>query len=153
MQETTTRVPALVDALNTRLITAFAGSGVELVDGPPVDVDNLEPDVLSVGFPGPEGTAVDNDMERQQGLGNRYKETFEVHCVFSTTSGGGTMKARRDRCLWALGLIDTALKQDTGLGGVVDRAGLGSVMRWGQDQHPNGVTCDVVFSIVAEVLI
>jgi hypothetical protein len=153
MQETTTRVPALVDALNARLVAAFNGSGVQLDDGPPLDMDNLAPDVLSVGFPGPEGTAVDNDMERQQGLGNRYKETFEVHCVFSTTAGSGTMKARRDRCLWALGIINAALKQDTGLGGVVDRAGLGSTMRWGQDRHPDGVTCDVMFSIVGEVLL
>lgn len=153
MLETTTRAGVFVDALNARFATEFAGSRVRIVDGPPLDVTNLPTDVLSVGYPGPDGPSVEVDVERQDGLGNRLRELITVRCVFSTYAGDKQMKARRDRCLWALGLIDGALKADRGIGGVVDRSTLGPSLHFEQIQFAEGVTCEVYFSIVAQALI
>ena len=149
MDELPTRVPATVDALFTRLEAAFTGDGVLVLDGP-VTGSDIPDDVLVIGHPGGDGVSVSNDVTRVQGLGHRYAETFEIRCCFSSRTGSTNMKARRDRCYWALGIVEDALKQDRGLGGVVDLAGLGPSMQWGQEQHPDGATCDVVFSVVGK---
>lgn len=152
MEETITRVPALTDAFLARVKIVF-DEQVQIEDGPPVDMTTLADDVLSVGYPGPEGSSATSELTRQQGLGNRLQETIELFCVFSSRSGDLAMKDRRDRCLWAVGIVDAALKADRGLGGVVDNCTLGPTMRWGQDQHRDGATCDVMFSIAARVLL
>lgn len=149
-----TRVPAAVDALFARLTAGFDGDGVDVIDGPPISVAGLGEDVLSVGFSAPGGLAIDNELTKQQGLGGpRYAEVFQVYMVFSSVSGDTDMKARRDRCLWAIEKVQAALEEDVGLGGVVDSVALGPAMEWGQEQHSDGCTCAVGFSIVGSALL
>ena len=144
--DTTTRVPATVDALVERLTIAF-GSEALVLDGPRAAQD-LPPDVVVIGQPNTVGEAFNNDVTRTDGLGHRYVETFEIYCVVSSTCGDTDMKARRDRCLEMLAVVENALKEDRGIGGACDVAGLGPNMRWAQAQTKDGAVCDLAFSVV-----
>lgn len=150
-----TRVPAVVDALVTLLTEAFEDDGVAVIDGPPLDVRNLPADdVLVIGATGPDGLAVDNNLTKQQGLGPpRYLEVFEVFCIFSTVRGDTNMSDRRARCLWAMAKVQSVLEQSAGLGGVADQVTLGTAMSWGQEQHEDGATVDVMFPIAGAALL
>ena len=148
MEETTTRVPAVLDALVARMRTALAGQA-DVVDGP-VAAEGLSDTVLVIGWPGDDGDSVTNDITRAQGLGHRYEETFEVHCVASKVSGNLTMKDTRDAVKAILEAVSAALKADRALGGVCDLAGLGPSMRWAEAQTPDGSVCEVLFSVVGK---
>lgn len=146
MQETTTRVPAVIDALVGRMSEVLAGQ-VDVVDGP-VAAEGLSDGVLIIGWPGDEGDSVTNDVTRSPGLGHRYEETFEVHCVASLVSGDTGMKATRDAVKAIIDTVSAALKADRALGGVCDLAGLGPSMRWAEAQTADGSVCEVLFSVV-----
>jgi hypothetical protein len=154
MMKQPTRVPAMVAALFAKLREGFKDDVVDDIDGPPVTLAGLGDDVLSVGFSAPGGLSIDVQVEKQQGLGApRYAEVFQVFMVFSSVSGDTDLEARRARCLWALTKVQTILEADRGLGGVVDAVGLGPAMEWGQDQHEDGCTVAVGFSIVGSALL
>lgn len=148
MLPTTTRVPAVVDALVERA-TASRPGDADVVDGP-VAAQGLSERVLVIGWPGDDGDAVSNDITRAEGLGHRYFETFEVHCVASVVSGNTDMKATRDEALAIVNGVEALLKEDRGLGGACDQAGLGPSMRWAQAQTPDGSVCEVLFSVVGK---
>lgn len=143
-----TRVPAVVDALVTRARTLY-GDTAMVLDGPRT-AEDLPEDVVVIGQPNTGGESVTNDVERAEGLGHRYVETFEVYCVASSVGGDTDMKARRDRCLELVQLLEQGLKQDRGLGGVCDLVGLGPSMNWAQAQTPDGSVCEVAFSVVGQ---
>lgn len=147
MEQTTSRVPALLDALFARLTSAL--DGWQGFDGPPFGT--LELDFFSVGFPGVDGAAVTEDVQRTQGMGHRYTEIFEVQCLLSSQNGDANIKAARDRCHRALALVEAALQQDRGLGGVVDLCNFGPSMQWGAIQDESGATVEVVFTVQAKV--
>lgn len=146
MQPTTTRVPAVVDALVAR-VTELVGDTAFVLDGPRAAQD-LPEAVVVIGQPNTAGQSFSNDVERAEGLGHRYVEVFEVHCVVSVVSGNIDMKALRDRCHALLALIEQGLKQDRGLGGACDLVGLGPSMQWAQAQTEDGAVCEVAFGVV-----
>lgn len=148
MDATTTRVPEVVDAFVARMTTALDGVA-EVVDGP-VAAENLPEVVLVVGWPGDDGDAVSNTVERAQGYGHRYVEVFEIHCVASVVSGDVDMKATRDRAKAIVDAVSVALKADRALGGVCDLVNLGPSMRWAEAQTPDGSVCEVLFSVAGK---
>ena len=140
-------VPGFVDALIDRFTTAFATSMVSVEDGPPLNRQVVPGDVLSVGDQGPDGPAATSEVTRGLGLGIRRQETSEVFCTFTSTTGDAALAPRRAQCRWAVQQIDSALQADPILGGAVDKCELGS-LTWQQEQHPAGVTCRVVFTVL-----
>lgn len=138
----------MVDALVAR-VTELLGDTALVLDGPRA-AEDLPDNVVVIGQPSTAGESVSNDVERVQGLGHRYAETFEVYCVVSAVSGDTSMKALRDRCHAMIALIEQGLKQDTGLGGACDLAGLGPSMQWAQAQTEDGAVCEVAFSVVGK---
>ena len=144
MEETTSRVPAVIDALVTRLTGA---QGCQVVDGPRAAQD-VENDVVVIGMPDGSGEAVTSTIERAQGLGNRLNETFAIWGVISSFAGDVDIKPRRDRVAAIFADLDAALKQDRALGGVADIVGLGGDLAWRQAQTKDGAVCEVSFQIV-----
>lgn len=150
MDHTTTRVPAVIDALMARLTARL--SDTDVLDGPPRQQE-LQPDVVIIGYPGQDGLSWDNTLERQPGLGNRLAETFEINCIVSSISGDEAMKPRRDRCLQLLAQISDALQEDRALGGVCDVVTLGPSAPGTQAQTPDGSVCEVLFAITGKALL
>lgn len=146
MEQTTSRVPAVVDALFERMSDDL--TGWQGFDGPPFG--SLELDFFSVGFPDFDGSAIVGDVQRSPGMGHRYTETFEVRCLLSSQNGDEDIKAARDRCHAGLALVEAALQRDRGLGGVVDLANLGPSMQWAQMQTEGGATVEVAFTVQAK---
>lgn len=147
MDQTTTRVPAVVDALFARLTTAL--DGWQGFDGPPFGT--LELDFFSVGFPDFDGAAITADVERTQGMGHRYSEVFEIRCLLSSQNGDEDIKAARDRCHAGLAAVETALQEDRGLGGAADLVNFGPAMQWAQMQTEGGATVEVAFYVQGRV--
>jgi hypothetical protein len=139
--------PGLVEAILAQATTAFAGSTVLIEDGPPLNRQTVPGDVLSVGYQGPDGPAGTSEVTRGTGLGIRRQEESALFCTFTSTTGDTDMKSRRERCRWAVGVIDGALQANPTMGGAVDNCELASVA-WEQEQHPGGVTCRVIVSLL-----
>lgn len=143
MQDTTTRVPAVVDALIAAFTEALPNA--QVVDGPRT-AQELADDVVIVGQFSDAGS-VRSTQVRQQGLGSRPQETFTVQCVLSSWSGTPGMRARRVRAGEMLAAVDTALRADMTLGGVADNVTLGENIEWLQDQTNSGPVCEVAFEV------
>ena len=94
MQDVTTTVPAVIDAL-IAAATAAMPEGAQVVDGPRA-AQELASDVLIVGQFS-EGGTVRSSQTRAAGLGTRPAESFAVQCILSSWSGDPGMKPRRDR--------------------------------------------------------
>lgn len=149
MDAPSTRVPALLDALYARASEALPDW--QGFDGPPAS-QIVDFDLFVIGHPDFDGTAVVSDVQPTPGMGRgRFTETHEVRCILSSQSGDLSMKARRDHVHEALDALETALTQDSGLGGVVDTVTYGPSMMWAQTQTQDGATCEVAFSVVARV--
>lgn len=142
-----TRVPAIRDELFARLSAAM--TEWQCFDGPPAAVE-YEENVLVVGHQSTGGGfTVENEVTRQQGMGHRYSEVFEIGCVLSSTSGDEQVfSALRATLLGGLEQIEAILKADRALGGLCDLLGLGSGMNWVEESNRNGSTAEVLFSIV-----
>lgn len=152
MQSTTTRVPAFLDALDTRLRATLVADDWQVYDGPPAD-PNLDGDVFVFGIPDESGSAVTVSSERADGLDIRYDETLTVRCVLSHLTGDvDDMSGARTRVKSGVDIIDTALRQDRGIGGVVDLTHLGDEEDWRQAQTQDGLAVECAFTIVAKVL-
>jgi hypothetical protein len=150
MDAPSSRVPAVLEALLTRLNATMTPDGWQVFDAGP-GAEDLELDVLIVGFADFDGTAVSEDATRTQGLGHRYTETIEVRGMLSSERGDETVDEPRARCLAGLALVEDALTLDNGVGGVVDQAQLAGSRAWAQSQTPQGATCEVAFTIQARV--
>lgn len=136
----TSRWPAVVDAL----VTAATATTVETWDGPKTTgVDPLE--VIIVGGtedPADDGGDVDQEWA---GLGAKAKDehgTVTVAVIVQT--GDDSVKVNRDRAFVILGLLETAVRADPTLGGVVSGGWLNvSTVRIRQRSNENGTYCRV----------
>lgn len=155
MDATGSQVPAVLEALLTRLGATMTGlddpaDDWQVLDAGPGAID-VEPDVLIVGFADFDGTAVTANVQRSQGMGHRYTETYEVRCMLSSERGDEDVATPRARCVAGLALVEAALTTDNGVGGVVDQAQLAGAQQWAQAQTPQGATCEVAFTIECRV--
>lgn len=146
MESTTTRVPAVVDALVARL---RADLDCQVVDGPPAGQD-IQKAVLFVGYDAIGSQSITTSVERAQGLGHRYTETFQIACLIDVGSGDEVAKTVRDRAHVLFAGVDAALKTDRALGGVCDLVSLGPDVEWHQVQTEEGAACGVSFSVVGQ---
>lgn len=153
MRPSSSRVPAVVDALVTRLSATLGGTAgplgdVQVLDGPRA-AEDVRDDVLLVGVSG-EGVSSINATTRSQGMGGRLAESFEVQCLISSLSGEPGMKQRRDRAAAVFAAVDGALRGDQTLDGVCDQVMLGPDVAWVQAQTPQGPVCEVAFTVTGQ---
>lgn len=141
----TSTIPATIDAL-VALFTASL-SDVDVHDGPAV-VSNRA-DHLSVGYAGrdnPEAVSWEQTAAGIQRGAHPRDEVFFVNCVINSGSGDAVMSTRRTRAFAILGQVETSLRADPSLGGVVMTAQVadGSLL---QDLDENGMFAGLVFRI------
>lgn len=113
---TTPKFGAVIDAL----VTLVGTTSVEAVyDGPTVTRESVTEFVVIGGTEDPDDEPSSFD-QAWNGLGNRGKtETGEVTCAVLVGSGEQDVKPARDRALAILGEIETAVRLDPSLGGVL----------------------------------
>lgn len=113
---TTPRFGAVIDALATLARTT---STQAVYDGPVV-TSTLPPDFIVVGGtedPDDEPSSFDQSWN---GLGQRGKvEQGEVTCAVLVGTGNEDVKVARDRALAILGEVETKVRNDPSLGGVL----------------------------------
>ena len=140
----TTRVPDAVDALLAAFTAALPG--VQVLDGPRTEA-LLDNDVAIVGISASEDVPTVEVALTQTGLGPRQNEEFYVSCELSTWHGAPDMRTPRVRCGEMLAAIDTQLRADRRLGGVVLLATLGPTLSWEQRSSDDGAGCAVQFTV------
>ena len=141
----TSRFGAVVDAL-VSLIDATTVTHV--FDGPPHTADTLDEYVIVGGTDDPDDDAGEVRQE-WNGLGAGAKqETGEVTCAVLVGTGDDVVKTARDRALVVLGEVETALRADKTLGGVIV-SGWCSLAegRPSQRRNANGLYARVVFTV------
>jgi hypothetical protein len=130
------------------------GRKVEVVDGPPVNGQATEDDVLAVapGDPGEPGVIVDRIP--QNGLGRvAYLERSEVTMLISCVAGDTDMTARRARAAAIFDAVKRRVDADQVHAGLWDRLYLGPQEVWHHDQSPDGAIVWVGFTVIAEAVL
>ena len=143
MAATTSTIPACLDALVQAVRAALLG--VQVIDGQPVE--ELEPDVLMIGFTGQPGeAAVTSTLTREVYARSPDREQYDVACLASSWRGDTDPKVVRDRAFELVDAVTGVLADDQTLGGAVLRARLsaGSVI---PEQTTDGATCTVGFTV------
>lgn len=107
---------AVIDAL---VVLAETTSATEVYDGPTVTIPTAVDFVVIGGTEDPDDEPSSFD-QTWNGLGNRAKnESGEVTCAVLVGTGDDDVKTARDRALSILGEIETAVRADPSLGGVL----------------------------------
>lgn len=142
---TTSRVPAAIDALfeftKTAVIPLHTADEPEVgvYDGAPtVPVAEIPPDAIVIGGTIGEQLAVTGSREGPGGLASHDTEKFQVSVGISSVRDAGETKKARDRVAAIKALLETKLKADMTLGGVVNRARVGPTFAWDIRQVARG---------------
>jgi hypothetical protein len=145
----TTVLPALIDAIITTARTALPN--VDVYDGFGVTSDPAE-DVLLVGVDDPDA-ATDSfaGYARQEWAHANYTardEEGHVVCAASSWRGSGDAKAARDGAFATVAAVENALRTNSSLGlANVLWTSVGGRIALSQNQHDNGATAVVIFTI------
>lgn len=152
MMPTTSRVPAVMDAL----VAAFTDAlpDVAVYDGPtPGSTTDLPAALLVVGAPDTEGVCVTSTNSRAAGMGTRRQEVFFISCIVEAVTGAGTFAALRETVRGTLASVETVLTADVTLGQVCDEIGIGPDLRWAQVAAEDGVGVGVSFTVQGRALL
>jgi len=141
----TSRLGAVIDALVTQL---DAGTAFSVYDGYPVTTTPPADFVIVGGTDDPDDDAASLDQE-WAGLGKASRdETGQITCAVVSQSGGTDLKTHRDRVLVILGELETALRADPTLGGVVQSGWLHlTAGALNQQQNANGSRARLTFTV------
>ncbi len=145
----TSTIPAAIDAL-LALVRATADSNVHVVDGFPrfrlTDVD-----LIAVGGK-PEPTASGEQSAAGIGSGRRA-ENYTLRVTCSSSRGvGQSQKLVRDRAFALMGYVETGLRRDHSLGGIVLQAEIAGGVELNQS-HPETFGDDVVAEVLFDVAV
>ena len=142
---TTSRIPAVIDALVSTLTSAL--SGVTVVDGPLINVP--DGDYLTVGWT-PDGETTSGQQD-WAGLGNRARnEQIDVPCYCDSFSGSTAVSARRTAAFTLMAAAENAVRNDPTLGGAIPNPGWAQIGAYTerQEQTDAGLAVGVVFHVL-----
>lgn len=149
---TATAGPRVVDALY-ELFVAALGDDVEVVDGYAFSDANAAQ--LTIGISDrtdPNNTpAVRSTQEPLGGFGDQRQEFVTVVCRLTAYPSGSTLKSARDFLVTTLTTVDSAVRANRTLGGVVQDTRLGPDFELHQADGPAGDRLRYDFTIVADV--
>lgn len=144
---TTSRIPAVCDALVSTLRTAL-GSTATVYDGQWVTAPDSTQSYVTVGWT-PEGEGPSGEQD-WAGLGNRARdETGDIPC-YADAYGGDTndVAARRNAAFALFAACETALRDDPTLGGVVTFETQIGAYECRQEQTENGLEVGITFHVL-----
>jgi hypothetical protein len=148
------RLPAVIDALLALLAAAEPLAGVQILDGPPLRMADLEDDTIAVapGFEFQPGAV--STFESQNALGRAsYVERIEVGMTAASYSGEVNLKARRDRVAALLAAVKAVIDANQVRAGAWDGAELGPTIEWYPKQEESGTTVEVGFTLVFKAIL
>ncbi|MFJ3663157.1 hypothetical protein ACIPPM_22130 [Streptomyces sp. NPDC090119] len=102
-------VPGAMAALLQILTDTDSLTGVDVIDGPPVD-DIATRDFLAVGWSGGEDEAVTIVQDFNAAGARTRDEDFTIACVLDVWSGDDTVAVVRARAFALLAVVETALR-------------------------------------------
>jgi len=151
---TTSRIGVAQDALVA--LAAAQLPGVDVVDGPPLNWDQITLAVPQIGdgsrylFVGAQPQSVTWVQGQQDfnaaGAVSR-DENFEVFCTALGYSGDGVAKTARDLALAVLAGMEQAIRADPSLGGAVLYSRVSTVDRGDVTLASSGVNVPIVFRV------
>lgn len=154
MTATTSRIPAATDAL-TAALTAAIGDTTNVVDGPPLDWDELslaqdsvnEKAFLFVGaVPDSDLSATGTQDFNAAGAVSR-DEQFMIYCTAFVWDGDQDVKTRRDDAFALIAQCEQAIRNDPTLAGAILYSRLAGVTGSFQRQTEDGSECTVTFAV------
>lgn len=135
-------LPGFLTAVVASLVAAPALSGVQVVDGPPVESTTAR-EVVAVGI-----STVDVSVESNltdAGLGSR-RDGIDVPCMVRVWSGDAALPPLRDRAFALLAAVEAVLAADRTVGGTVTRARVMSLV-YNPIRGPEGTAVELEFPI------
>lgn len=125
MTDTATAIPAAIDALFVQLAATPELRGVQIIDGPPIE--DIQQDVIAIGL-SPDSADIMAQATLADLANDQDSEVFEILGLTRSWSGSGDLRPRRVKAFALLDGVQTALKADPTLGGVVGKARLSRVV-------------------------
>ena len=126
---TTTAVENLIQAMITAFKSASSLTGVQVYDGPDINIDSYPNNWIAVGHDGNEdGDVQVSDSRNNWELVGNYKmfEDGTVNCTLVAQSGDTHLAPVRQQAQSMLSAIDTIIRSDPSFGGAVLYSGLDS---------------------------
>ncbi len=148
------RLPAVIDGLLELLGAAEDLEGVQVLDGPPLRMGDLENDTIAVapGFEFQPGAV--STFESQNALGRvSYVERIEVGMTIASFSGEVDLKARRDRVAALLAAVKAVIDDNQLREDCWDAAELGTTIEWYPKQEESGTTVEVGFTLLFKAIL
>lgn len=155
MAETSAIVPA-IEALLAALAARPALSRVDVVDGPPLDWDEMRlPDpergdgtrYLFVGASPEDDTAAEGAQDFNAAGAVSRDEMFTVACTAVAVDGGGVMATARARARALVAEVEQCIRADVTIGDTVLYSRVSTVDRLDQEQNDRGASVVIVFSV------
>lgn len=152
---TTTRAPAIIDALVAMCAAASGLTDVDVLDGPSLTMKTM-PDMVCIGWDGEDdegGQAVESNQE-WAAIGQRAKnETLQISCAAIAWRGDADLRAARLRCYELLGVVENELRSNPSLGFPPPTIVALSVGNAWQTQEREGAQCRVLFTVAVQTRI
>ncbi|MFD7709473.1 hypothetical protein [Streptomyces sp. NPDC059786] len=105
----TSAVPGAMAALLEILRAADGLTGVDVIDGPPVD-DVATSDFLAVGWSGSDEQGVESAQDFNAAGARTRDEDFTIGCVIDVWSGDDAFATVRGRAFDLLGVVEEAIR-------------------------------------------
>lgn len=150
---TTSRIPAVVDALVSTFTTALTGSAT-VYDGQWVTAPSGTESYLTVGWtPDADGPTGEQEWV---GLGNRARdERIDVPCYVDAYTGDTDTAARRTAAFALLGAVEDVIRADPTIGGAVPQPGWSQIGSYSvrQEQTESGLEVGITFHVLVQTRI
>lgn len=154
---TTSRIPAVIDALVATLTASLSGTA-HVYDGQWTASPPSKQSFITVGWT-PDESGPTGEQE-WVGAGNSSRgERIDIPCYADAYSGSTQIAPRRNAAFDLLSAVETSLRADPTLGGIL-RAGSGQrgVAELGsysvrQEQVENGIEVGITFHVLVETQI
>ncbi|WP_327160553.1 hypothetical protein [Streptomyces zaomyceticus] len=125
---TTSAVPAAIDALLEILRASPALTGVQIIDGPPVD-DQSTADQLCIGYQPGEGESASMLQDFAYAGARQREENAVISCWIDCWSGDGDIRPMRLRAFALLAVVEDALRASDAF---PEAPTLNGVVQWSQ---------------------
>jgi len=151
---TTSRIPAAIDALVSKLTTAI-GTTTNVVDGPPLSWDTValaqdavtESRFLFIGADPADDVSAQGVQDFNAAGAVSRDEQFEITCTAFVWGGDQVMKTRRDEAFAIVASVEQTIRSDPSLGAAVLYSRVSAINSLDQRQTEDGTDATVTFTV------
>jgi hypothetical protein len=149
------KAPDIVDALNDLVTGALVFAGLQVIDGPILDLEDLANDAICIGAGNTSDPGFTSSFEVDTSLGRKaYTETVFINVTISARIVDDyDMRARRQRVKELLADLQGLLTDNRVNDGTWDDIGVGPEGVWHQVVTVRGAVCALGVLVEARALI